>query len=101
MNIIEALGGATDAGHVHALLEAYLDAVQCHDYGLTVPPAVTRLPIQGEDDISRRYADALILNIRCIGETGRHDPLVAEVADVCHAALRRLESLAAQLEQAA
>jgi len=93
MIITEALARADTVHAVFFLLAAYIEAVQSHDGGLTLPEAITRLPVRGERDLATRHADARALYTRCLGETGRQVPLIAELSDVYGVALNRLRTL--------
>jgi len=101
MMITDALATIDDTHDVYRLLAAYFEAVHGHDSGLTLPENLTRLPVGSAHDVARRCADARELYARCAGETGHHDMLLAEIADVTGTALHRLHVLEGLLERAA
>jgi hypothetical protein len=101
MMITQALATAGNTNLVYGLLGAYLESVQAHDIGRVLPEELTRLPIRGERDVANRHMGARELYARCVGETGRHDPLLAEIAEVMGAALQRLRAFEELLEHAA
>lgn len=101
MMITDALSTAEDVTAVYALLCAYFEAVHGSGSGRGLPDSLTRLPLDGYRDLTRRYAESSELYARCLGETDRHDPLLAEISDVAGIALQRLDALELMMDRAA
>src|SRR5688500_11912585 len=87
-----------DTDHeIYFLLTSYMEAVRFNNGAHGVPSEVTRLPLNGKDDVKDRFGKLLIeLDLASKGLNDGRCELIREALHILGTAWKRLESLATE-----